>query len=127
MAKNNQKCVRMSDDILAIVMNYKKGEGFNEKFENLVIDFKNSVPEREKYLDNLNKQIDSKLKDLASVEKRINGLKNIEFSLDSLRRDILKITDSATKIVDVSQIKAAALESSGKNEIQTKKSKKCIS
>ncbi len=127
MAKNNQKCVRMSDDILAIVMNYEKGEGFNEKFENLVIDFKNSIPEREKYLKNLDMQIDGKLKDLSKLEERIRLLKNIEFSLDSLRRDILKITDSATKIVDVSQIKAAALDSSGKNEIQTKKRKKCIS
>lgn len=126
MAKNNQKCVRMSDDILNIVMSYK-GEGFNDKFENLVIDYKKSVPEREKYLKNLNIQIDEKLKDLKKLEDRFRGLKNFEFSLDNLRRDILKITDAATSIVDVSQIKAAAPVTEGENEIQTKRRKKCIS
>jgi hypothetical protein len=116
----------MDDDILAIVMNYK-GEGFNEKFENLVIDFKKSIPEREKYLQNLNMQIDEKLKDLKKIEERFRGLKNFEFSLDNLKRDILKITDTAASIVDVSQIVAAAPAPGLKNEIQKSIRKKCIS
>lgn len=126
MAKNNQKCVRMSDEILSIVESCK-GEGFNEKFENLVIDFKKSIPEREKYLKNLNMQIDDKLKDLKKLEDRFRGLKNFEFNLDNLRRDILKITDTAASIIDVSQIKTAAPAPGIENEIQTKRKKKCIS
>lgn len=126
MAKNNQKCVRMADEILSIVEKVK-GDGFNDKFEKLVLEYHKSIPEREKYLANLNQQIDSKLKDLANIEKRINGLKNIEFSLDRLRSDVLRITDSATNIVDVSQIKAAAPAPGNQNEIQTKRRKKSIS
>lgn len=126
MAKNNQKCVRMSDEILNIVMSCK-GEGFNDKFENLVMDFKKSIPEREKYLKSLNSQIDSKLKDLDKIEQRIRGIKNIEFSLDNLRRDILRITDTATSIVDVSQIASAEPVPGTKNEIQKSTRKKCIS
>lgn len=126
MSKNNQKCVRMADEILNIVEKIK-GEGFNDKFEKLVLEYHKSIPEREKYLANLNQQIDSKLKDLANIEKRINGLKSIEFSLDRLRSDILRITDSATNIVDVSQIKAAATVPGAENEIQTKRRKKSIS
>lgn len=126
MAKNNQKCVRMSDDILNIVLSCK-GKGFNDKFENLVIDYKKSIPEREKYLQNINMQIDEKLKALKKLEDRFRGLKNFEFSLDNLRRDVLKITDTAASIVDVSQIKAAALVTKQENEIQTKRRKKCIS
>lgn len=126
MAKNNMKCVRMDDEILRIVENVK-GNGFNDKFEKLVLEYHKSIPEREKYLANLNQQIEQKLKDLANVEKRINGLKSIEFSLDRLRTDILRITDSATNIVDVSQIKAAAPAPGNQNEIQTKRRKKSIS
>jgi hypothetical protein len=126
MAKNNQKCVRMDDEILRIVENVK-GDGFNNKFEKLVLEYHKSIPEREKYLANLEEQIQTKLKNLADIEKRINGLKNLEFSLDNLRRDILRITDSASSIVNVSQIKAAAPAPEGENEIQTKRRKKCIS
>lgn len=126
MAKGNQKCVRMDDEILKIVEKVK-GNGFNDKFEKLVMEYHKSIPEREKYLANLNHQIEQKLKELATIEKRINGLKNLEFSLDRLRTDILRITDSAASVVDVSQIKAAAPSPEGENEIQTKKRKKCIS
>lgn len=99
------KCVRLEDEILKIVEKVN-GNGFNEKFENLVIEYHKSIPEREKYLKNLNAQIDSKLKDLEKIEERIRGLKNLEFSLDSLRNDILRITESASKIIDVSQIRS---------------------
>jgi hypothetical protein len=34
--KNNQKCVRMSDEVLGYVNGFP-GEGFNRKFENLVL------------------------------------------------------------------------------------------
>jgi len=126
MSKNNQKCVRMSDDILNIVLSCK-GEGFNDKFENLVIDYKKSIPEREKYLQNLNMQIAEKLKDLKKLEDRFRGLKNFEFSLDNLRRDVLKIADTAASIIDVSQIVAAAPAPGLKNEIQESRRKKRIS
>lgn len=126
MAKSNQKCVRMDDEILRIVENVK-GNGFNDKFEKLVLEYHKSIPEREKYLSNLEQQIQIKLKNLADIEKRINGLRNLEFSLDNLRRDILRITDSASVVVDVSKIKEASPAPEGKNEIQTKRRKKCIS
>ncbi len=126
MAKNNMKCVRMDDEILQIVEKVK-ADGFNAKFENLVLEYHKSIPEREKYLANLEQQIQAKLKNLSDIEKRINGLRNLEFSLDNLRRDILRITDSATNIVDVSQIKTAAPAPGAENEIQTKRRKKCIS
>lgn len=126
MSKNNQKCVRMSDDILNIVLSCK-GEGFNDKFENLVIDYKKSIPEREKYLQNLNMQIAEKLKDLKKLEDRFRGLKNFEFSLDNLRRDVLKIADTAASIIDVSQIVVAAPAPGLKNEIQESRRKKRIS
>ncbi|MCX7746603.1 MAG: hypothetical protein N2645_06915 [Clostridia bacterium] len=125
MAKNNQKCVRMSDYTLSVVEKCK-GEGFNEKFENLVVDYDKTIPEREKYIQNLEGQIKDKLKTLKDIEDRIRGLKNIEFSLENLRRDILGITNQASSIVVVSQNQSCSQDSSGANEIHKKK-KKCIS
>ena len=117
MAKNNQKCVRMSDEVLKIVMN-TKGDGFNEKFENLVIDYHKTIPERQKYKDNIDIQIQDKFKQLKEIENRINGLKSLEFSLDSLRHDIMNINNKADSIKNVSQkkepvnlIESAAVES----------------
>ncbi len=103
MAKNNQKCVRMSDEVLKIVEKFPTGEGFNEKFENLVIAFEKSAPEREAYIKNLDQQIESRKKKLNDVEKRIQGLENLEFSLNQLRNDILRINKQAESVTIVSQ------------------------
>ena len=126
MVKNNQKCVRIADDILKIVEGCK-GEGFNEKFENMVIEFKKSIPEREKYLKSLNEQIGNKLKQLKDIEDRINGLKSIEFSLDSLRCDILRINNNAVSVKIVSQNNISCQASGNDIEIQKNNRKKCIS
>jgi hypothetical protein len=48
MPKNNQKCVRMTDEVLKIIES-APGEGFNQKFENMVIDFKKTAVERESF------------------------------------------------------------------------------
>jgi len=126
MAKNNQKCVRMSDEILDIVM-ASSGDGFNDKFENIVVDFKKTIPEREKRLKVLDVQIADKLKDLNKIEERIRGIKNFEFSLDNIRTNILRINDTTKAIIDVSQIIKTLPVASDKNEIQKNNSKKCIS
>ena len=115
----------MDDEILKIVMN-TKGEGFNEKFERLVIEYHKSIPEREKYLQNLEQQIQSKLKILNEIENRINGLKSLDFNLDTLRRDILRIQQNASSIVIVSQQSNQGSGAAAENEIQKKKMK-CIS
>jgi len=126
LAKNNQKCVRIDDEILKIVENVK-GNGFNEKFENLVLDYRKTIPEREKYLQNLEQQIHSKLKTLADIEKRINGLKNIEFNLDNLRSSITRIDVIVRDLPVVSQNAGSCQASGNKTEIQTPRRKKCIS
>jgi hypothetical protein len=41
--------------------------------------------------------------------------------LDNLRREVIKINDSAVALVDVSQVKAAAPVSGVKSEIRKKK------
>lgn len=123
MAKNNQKCVRMSDDILKIVEDFK-GDGFNEKFENLVIDFKKTIPQREMRLKDIDEKLKRKIKEIEQIEKKIYELNNLEFSLDTLKSLILKINK---QVYNVSQITSGDPGAAAENEIQNKRLKKCIS
>lgn len=58
--KSNQKCVRMSDEVLAIVERMP-GDGFNQKFENMVLTY---------------------AKKEAALKKRISNLQAVEKRLD---------------------------------------------
>lgn len=81
MAKNNQKCVRLSDEVLNIV-EASPGNGFNEKFEKLVLHAYFSVPEREKQLAALDNEIKKKTKELAKIREQINKGEYIKDQLD---------------------------------------------
>lgn len=83
MAKNNLKSVRISDEILNVVESCK-GEGFNQKFENLVIDFKKTLPEREAYLESLNSNIEQKIMKLEQLKKSIDRAEQIKSGIEKL-------------------------------------------
>jgi septal ring factor EnvC (AmiA/AmiB activator) len=103
MAKNNLKSVRMSDETLSIVLNYKNGTGFNEKFENLVNEFDKSVPDRKKKLDKIEADIKKKQKELEEIEKKIYLMKDLQFNLENLKNKILDVEKLSDKIKNVSQ------------------------
>jgi septal ring factor EnvC (AmiA/AmiB activator) len=103
MAKNNLKSVRMSDETLSIVLNYKNGTGFNEKFENLVNEFDKSVPDRKKKLDKIETDIKKKQKELEEIEKKIYLMKDLQFNLETLKNKILDVEKLSDKIKNVSQ------------------------
>lgn len=63
MAKNNSKSIRMDDEVLAYIENYR-GNGFNEKFANIILDAMKGESERTKILENLDKRIESSRKKL---------------------------------------------------------------
>lgn len=112
--KLHSKCVRMTNEVFDTVLSYSKGlrkpcsydEEFNQKFENLVLDFKNSIPEREQIKKKLDEEIQKKMKILDKVEQRINQLESLEFSLDYLRDNILNIMDKAKSVTDISEEKS---------------------
>lgn len=75
MAKNIAKSVRLSNEVFDYVSEFK-GNGFNEKFENLVLFCMKTEVERKKRLDELEKLIKS----------RSEQLDNINRDLDTARR-----------------------------------------
>lgn len=91
MAKNNQKCIRMSDEVLQYIEGFE-GNGFNEKFENLV--------------SFCMKEEDRKRAVLESLERRIDiyqDLSDISFQMRSLYQKFYhfrELFDSATERFD---------------------------
>lgn len=120
MAKNNQKCVRLSDEVLEVVEK-QKGQGFNEKFENLVLEFRDTIPVREQYIKDYDKKIKDNLKLIEDIEKRISQLQSIEFDLEQIKKLAIRTNDTATSLQDVSQVSIQDLAAASKSDIQKKK------
>ena len=73
MAKNIAKSIRMSEEVNEYIANYR-GNGFNEKFENIIMDAMKSEPERIVIIKNLDIQIEKKKKELQELLSRFNKL-----------------------------------------------------
>lgn len=70
--KSNQKCVRMSDDTLAIVEKMK-GDGFNQKFENIIYEYTRREPELKKRVAALEAEEKRLLKRTNELRTAANG------------------------------------------------------
>lgn len=98
--KNNQKCVRMSDEVLEYVNRFP-GEGFNQKFENMVLYFKKSEPGLKKRLDALNREIQNRQAAIRALDGKISGLQGIERGLEMIKSDISSLHTRAKHIASL--------------------------
>ena len=81
------KSVRVPEEIYDYINSYS-GEGFNQKFVNIIRDARDTEPERNETLDRLNKQISQREKYLKDTAKRLDELAS---ELRSLSFDITYI------------------------------------
>lgn len=81
--KSVSKSIRMTEEVNTIVMK-QPGEGFNQKFGNMVLEYERSVPIRSAKLKEINKDISLKEKELETLEKKINAFSKISYSLSNL-------------------------------------------
>ena len=82
--KSVQKSVRMTKDLYDYIDAYT-GEGFNQKFANIILDAQNSEPERLKRL----KQLDAQIAGLEEkVQFKILKLQEFEHHVRRLTRDL---------------------------------------
>lgn len=73
MKKDIAKSIRMTSKVYGYIMQ-APGNGFNEKFENIILSAMESEPERVKRLESLDNQIESKRNQLYSMESSLRGL-----------------------------------------------------
>jgi len=81
------KSVRVPEEIYDYINSYS-GEGFNQKFVNVIRDARDTEPKRNETLDRLNKQISEREKYLKDTAKRLDELAS---ELRSLSFDITYI------------------------------------
>lgn len=96
MAKKIAKSIRLSDEVYGYIMEMP-GNGFNEKFENIILEAKNGEAERKKRLSDLEKSIDDCNSQLFQLLDRYDYLKDyfrmfvgMRFELDRMRTSFEK-------------------------------------
>lgn len=83
MARPNMKSVRLSNEALAIVEN-APGKGFNDKFEKLIFDYYNTIPNRLAQLAAIEKRI-------TEIQKEFEKLQELEHKVNFLVRQLSEV------------------------------------
>lgn len=95
--KNNAKSVRMTDAVLAYV-EAQEGEGFNQKFENMVLYAMKTEKDREHHIAILDDEIARKRDMLYKLRQMEDKLVWIQRSLNSLGDQVSGLIDNADKV-----------------------------
>nr|WP_288890825.1 hypothetical protein [uncultured Blautia sp.] len=90
--KNNAKSVRMTDEVLAYIWTME-GNGFNEKFENMVLFAMKTEDERKDKI----KQLDDEIRRKKSI---VHKLWDWECRLKDVESSLKRIEDTISPIVD---------------------------
>ena len=81
--KNNLKFVRLSDQVMDYVINFE-GDGFNQKFENLVLFCMEQEETKKQRITLLDQQI-------AKQYKKLYALQQISSEIGDVRRDLINL------------------------------------
>ena len=91
--KNNIHSMRFTDDMMEMI-EAQSGENFSQKFENLVTRCMWELPEKEKQLANIEKEIEKKRKELDKLGSKYYDLSlcftDIAYKIDSIGKSISK-------------------------------------
>ncbi len=90
--KNNMKSVRMTNEVMAAVEGYK-GNGFNEKFENLVNDFIHGREKMQREIELMYAQIADKRMEMRSVQQRCQRMREVEPRLTALVNSVVALME----------------------------------
>lgn len=87
MAKNISKSVRLTNEVYEYVNDFN-GEGFNEKFENIVIFCMKSEAERKKKLDSIDRLIKSRSEELANINSELETARSAAYSFRNVMNSL---------------------------------------
>lgn len=107
--KEISKSIRLSKEVYDYINAYK-GNGFNEKFENIILDYQSREKVIKGRIESETKQLKSLVKDVDTVCSKIDKLERLKYSVDrcldyvdSIETDLKEMCKNS-----VSQKKAAA-------------------
>nr|WP_294678908.1 hypothetical protein [uncultured Blautia sp.] len=100
MAKKvNLKSVRLSDEVLSYVENFE-GNGFNQKFENLVLFCMKEEKNKRAYLEDLDQLISLKWKKLQVMDDFFRDLVLTQQGLEDVRHDLKHLREYLQQLND---------------------------
>lgn len=98
--KRNIRSMRFSDDIIEMI-EIQQGRNFSEKFENLVTRCMWELPEKEKYIAELDKEIDCRYAEISKLKDRYIGLSRTLKLAEEQASDLVKSLYVAKRDVDL--------------------------
>ena len=100
MAKKvNLKSVRLSDQVMDYVINFE-GEGFNQKFENLVLFCMEQEESKKKRILLLDQQIAKQYKKLYALHQLSSEIGDVRRALTHLERQTNDLSDLMDKLLE---------------------------
>lgn len=91
--KNNQKCVRLSDQVVKYIESYR-GNNFSEKLENYVLDTEERRDELVLDWERLQAAINDKRNDLQSLRSKFEKVSQVDQRFRPLVDALLQLVDS---------------------------------
>lgn len=99
MAKNIAKSVRLSSEVFEYIQAYK-GDGFNEKFENIILYAMNSAAERNERIKHLDELIESKNNQFTLLRNKLDELDRFVYAALHVNSLVLELQQQLQDIVD---------------------------
>lgn len=81
--KSNNKSVRLDDRIYNYVIKYRE-DGFNQKFENIVIDFFESENDRKKRINDLDILISKRENEINSLNDKLHKMLDMSIKINAV-------------------------------------------
>lgn len=91
--KSNNKSVRLDDRIYNYVIKYR-GDGFNQKFENIVIDFFESENDRKKRINDLDILISKRENEINSLNDKLHKMLDMSIKINAVVSKLDAIVNS---------------------------------
>lgn len=97
--KNNLKSVRLSDQVMDYVINFE-GDGFNQKFENLVLFCMEQEETKKQKIAFLDQQIVKQYKKLDTLRQLTSEIGDVRRALTHLERQTNDLSDLMDKLLE---------------------------
>ena len=97
--KNNHKSVRLSDQVMDYVINFE-GDGFNQKFENLVLFCMEQEETRKQKIAFLDQQIVKQYKKLDTLRQLTSEIGDVRRALTHLERQANDLSELMNELLE---------------------------
>ena len=97
--KNNLKSIRLSDQVMNYVINFE-GDGFNQKFENLVLFCMEQEETKKQKIAFLDQQIVKRYKKLDVLGQLMSEIRDVRRALTHLERQANNLSELMDKLLE---------------------------